>query len=83
VKFFAPINFDIEPRFALRTAAIETDLTDAYRVNPRRGAMAGPAGSWKSSAAFCFSQSEAPLSAEQSEELSPARKKFCLTWRVS
>jgi RluA family pseudouridine synthase len=31
VKFFAPVNFDIEPRLALRTANIEPSATNAFR----------------------------------------------------
>ena len=75
VKFFAPVNFDVEPRFALRTAIIEADATNAFRVI--HGASDGWPG-WfvEKLGDFLLSQSEAPLTAKQSEELSRLGKIF-------
>jgi 23S rRNA (cytosine1962-C5)-methyltransferase len=75
VKFFAPVNFDIEPRLALRSAVIEPDLTNVFRVI--HGASDGWPG-WfvEKLGDFLLSQSEAPLSAEQHGELSLLAKTF-------
>ncbi len=75
VKFFAPVDFDREPRLALRTAVIEPDLTNAFRVI--HGASDGWPG-WfvEKLGDFLLSQSEAPLDAKQSEELSRLAKIF-------
>jgi 23S rRNA (cytosine1962-C5)-methyltransferase len=75
VKFFAPINFDIEPRLTLRTAVIEPDSTNDFRVI--HGASDGWPG-WfvEKLGDFLLSQSEASLSAKQSEELSRLAKIF-------
>jgi 23S rRNA (cytosine1962-C5)-methyltransferase len=75
VKFFAPVNFDIEPRLALRSAVIEPDLTNAFRV------IHGVSDGWpgwfvEKLGDFLLSQSEGSLSAKQSEELSWFAKKF-------
>jgi 23S rRNA (cytosine1962-C5)-methyltransferase len=69
VKFFAPADFDADSRVALRTAIIETDATDAFRVI--HGASDGWPG-WfvEKLGDFLLSQSESALSAKQSEELS-------------
>src|SRR5271154_6963567 len=69
VKFFAPVNFDIEPRLALRTAIIEPETTNAFRLI--HGASDGRPG-WfvEKLGDFLLSQSEAPLNPMQNEELS-------------
>ena len=75
VKFFAPVDFDIEPRLALRSAIIEPDATNAFRVI--HGASDGWPG-WfvEKLGDFLLSQSESPLSAKQQEELLWLAKKF-------
>jgi RluA family pseudouridine synthase len=75
VKFFAPVNFDIEPRFALRSAVIEPELTNAFRLI--HGASDGWPG-WfvEKLGDFLLSQSESALSAKQNEELSRLAKVF-------
>jgi 23S rRNA (cytosine1962-C5)-methyltransferase len=75
VKFFAPVNFDIEPRLALRAAAIEPEATNAFRVI--HGASDGWPG-WfvEKLGEFLLSQSAAALDARQQEELSRLAKKF-------
>jgi 23S rRNA (cytosine1962-C5)-methyltransferase len=75
VKFFAPVNFDIEPRLALRSAVIEMEATNAFRVI--HGASDGWPG-WfvEKLGDFLLSQSELPLSAKQNEELSRLAKKI-------
>ena len=77
VKFFAPVNFDIEPRLALRTAVIEPDATNAFRV------INGTSDDWpgwfvEKLGDFLLSQAESPLSAKQQEELSWFANKFSL-----
>jgi 23S rRNA (cytosine1962-C5)-methyltransferase len=73
VKFFAPVNFDIEPRLALRAAVIEPDATNAFRLI--HGASDGWSG-WfvEKLGNFLLSQSESPLSLKQTEELSRLAK---------
>ncbi len=75
VKFFAPVNFDVEPRLALRTAIIEPGQTNAFRVI--YGASDGWPG-WfvEKLSDYLLSQSEAPLDAKQSEELTRFAKNF-------
>jgi 23S rRNA (cytosine1962-C5)-methyltransferase len=75
VKFFAPADFDREPRLALRAAVIEPDATNAFRVV--HGASDGWPG-WfvEKLGDFLLSQSEAALSAKQTEELSRLAKLF-------
>ncbi len=75
VKFFAPVNFDIEPRLALRTAVVEPEATNAFRLI--HGASDGRPG-WfvEKLGDFLLSQSEVPLTASQSEELAWFAKKF-------
>ena len=82
VKFFAPVDFDAEPRLALRTAVIEPDATNAFRVI--HGASDGWPG-WfvEKLGDFLLSQSESPLSAKQNEELSRLAKIFSVARRVS
>jgi 23S rRNA (cytosine1962-C5)-methyltransferase len=75
VKFFAPVNFDIEPRLALRSAVIEPDGTNAFRV------INGASDGWpdwfvEKLGDFLLSHSESPLSAKQQEELSWLAKTF-------
>ena len=68
VKFSAPVDFDVEPRLAIRTAVVESTTTNAFRVI--HGASDGWPG-WfvEKLGDFLLSQSELPLSAKQSEEL--------------
>ena len=75
VNFFAPVNFNIEPRLALRSAVIEPEATNSFRVI--HGASDGWPG-WfvEKLGDFLLSQSEAPLIAKQHEELSLLAKKF-------
>ena len=75
VKFFAPVDFDHEPRLALRSAVIEPDATNSYRLI--HGASDGWPG-WfvEKLGDFLLSQSESPLSAKQNEELSRLAKIF-------
>jgi 23S rRNA (cytosine1962-C5)-methyltransferase len=75
VKFFAPVNFDAEPRLALRTAVIEPNATNAFRMI--HGASDGWPG-WfvEKLGDFLLSQSESPLSEKQNEELSRLAKNF-------
>jgi 23S rRNA (cytosine1962-C5)-methyltransferase len=75
VKFFVPVNFDIEPRLALRSVVIEPDATNSFRVI--HGASDGWPG-WfvEKLGDFLLSQSEAPLSAKQHGELSLLAKTF-------
>jgi 23S rRNA (cytosine1962-C5)-methyltransferase len=75
VNFFAPVNFEIEPRLALRAAAIEPEATNAFRVI--HGASDGWPG-WfvEKLGEFLLSQSAAALDARQQEELSRLAKKF-------
>jgi 23S rRNA (cytosine1962-C5)-methyltransferase len=75
VKFSAPVDFDAEPRRALRSAVIEPEATNAFQLI--HGASDGWPG-WfvEKLGDFLLSQSEAPLSAKQSEELSRLAKTF-------
>ncbi len=68
VKFFAPVNFDAEPRLALRNAIIEPGATNAFRVI--HGASDGRPG-WfvEKLGDHLLSQAEAPLNSQQREEL--------------
>jgi 23S rRNA (cytosine1962-C5)-methyltransferase len=75
VKFSAPADFDCEPRQALRAAVIEPGTTNAFRII--HGASDGwPSWFVEKLGDFLLSQSEAPLNAKQSEELSWLAKKF-------
>jgi 23S rRNA (cytosine1962-C5)-methyltransferase len=75
VKFFAPVDFDAEPRLALRSAVIEPAATNSFRVI--HGASDGWPG-WfvEKLGDFLLSQSEAPLNPKQNEELSWLAKTF-------
>jgi 23S rRNA (cytosine1962-C5)-methyltransferase len=75
VKFSAAVDFDVEPRLGLRSAMIEPDATNAFRLI--HGASDGWPG-WfvEKLGDFLLSQSEAALSAKQSEELAWLAKKF-------
>jgi 23S rRNA (cytosine1962-C5)-methyltransferase len=75
VAFFAPVDFDAEPRLALRSAAIEPDATNAFRLI--HGASDGWPG-WfvEKLGDFLLSQSESPLGDKQREELSRLAKNF-------
>ena len=69
VTFSAPADFDAALRLDLRSAIIEADATNAFRVI--HGASDGWPG-WfvEKLGDFLLSQSETPLSARQNEELS-------------
>jgi 23S rRNA (cytosine1962-C5)-methyltransferase len=75
VKFFAPVDFDKELRLALRSAVIEPDTTNSFRLI--HGASDGWPG-WfvEKLGDFLLSQSEENLTAKQNEELSWLAKKF-------
>jgi 23S rRNA (cytosine1962-C5)-methyltransferase len=75
VKYTTPVDFDKEPRLGLRTAIIEPDATNAFRLI--NGASDGWPG-WfvEKLGDFLLSQSELPLSADQSAEFSRLAKVF-------
>ena len=75
VRLVAPVDFDREPRLALRAAVIERAATDAFRLI--HGASDGWPG-WfvEKLGDFLLSQAEAALTAPQSEELARLAKKF-------
>jgi 23S rRNA (cytosine1962-C5)-methyltransferase len=75
VKFSAPVSFDIEPRLALRSAVVEPDATNAFRVI--HGASDGWPG-WfvERLGDFLLSQSESAMNANQNEELARLAKHF-------
>lgn len=77
LKFFAPVNFDIEPRLALRGAILKPDTTNAFRLI--HGAGDGRLG-WfvEKLGDFLLSQSEAVLTPHQREELDWLAKKFSI-----
>ncbi|HWY30648.1 MAG TPA: pseudouridine synthase, partial [Candidatus Acidoferrum sp.] len=69
VKFKVPADFECEPRLALRSAIIDPDATDAFRV------IHGESDGWpgwyvEKLGDFLLSQSGSPLAAAQHEELS-------------
>ncbi len=68
VQFSVPDGFDHEPRMALRTAVIEPEATDAFRLI--HGASDGWPG-WfvEKLGGFLLSQSDSPLTGPQNEEL--------------
>jgi 23S rRNA (cytosine1962-C5)-methyltransferase len=68
VQFSAPVSFDTAPRLALRTAVIEPEDTNTFRLI--HGASDGWPG-WfvERLGDFLLSQSETPLTGPQSEEL--------------
>jgi len=75
VKFFAPVDFEVEARRALRTAVIEPGVTNAFRLI--HGASDGWPGWFVEKVGdFLLSQSEAPLSAKQTKELTRLAKLF-------
>jgi len=75
VKIAVPVDFDKEPRLGLRTAIIELDTTNAFRLI--HSASDGWMG-WfvEKLGDFLLSQSESQLSAKQQEELSRLAKTF-------
>jgi 23S rRNA (cytosine1962-C5)-methyltransferase len=77
VKFFAPVDFDREPRLALRTAVIEPEATNAFRLI--HGASDGWPG-WfvEKLGDYLLSQSEQALSEKQNEELARLAGKFSI-----
>jgi len=75
VKFFVPVNFDAEPRLALRSTIIEPELTNAFHL------IHGASDGWpdwfvEKLGDFLLSQSESPLNEKQNEELSRLAKIF-------
>ena len=68
VKFLAPVDFEVEANRARRTAIVEPEATDAFRV--RHGAGDGEPGWFVDKLGdYLLSQSEAQLSAKRNEEL--------------
>jgi 23S rRNA (cytosine1962-C5)-methyltransferase len=68
VTFQAPADFDADPGLALRTAVVEPEATNAFRV------IHGASGGWpgwyvERLGDFLLSQSEQPLRADQREAL--------------
>jgi 23S rRNA (cytosine1962-C5)-methyltransferase len=75
VTLQAPVNFDADPRLALRAALIDPQKTDAFRVI--HGASDGWPGWYvERLGKFLLSQSEQPLRAEQRKELARLAKTF-------
>jgi 23S rRNA (cytosine1962-C5)-methyltransferase len=77
VKLLAPVDFGREPRLALRTAVIEPDATNAFRLI--NGASDGWPG-WfvERLGGFLLSQSELPLNTRQNGELLHLAKVYAL-----
>ncbi len=75
VRFGVPVDFELEPRLALRTAVIDPASTNAFRVI--HGASDGWPG-WfvEKLGDFLLSQAEAPLGIKQNEELSRLAQVF-------
>lgn len=73
VQFSAPVSFDADPRLALRTAVIEPEQTNAFRLV--HGASDGWPGWYVDKLGdFLLSQSETSLTAQQQEELARLAK---------
>ncbi|MDR3459858.1 MAG: class I SAM-dependent methyltransferase [Verrucomicrobiae bacterium] len=75
VKLSAPVDFDREPRLALRSAIIDPEATDAFRL------VHGTSDGWpgwyvEKLGDFLLSQAEGPLTAAQQAELARLAKKF-------
>jgi 23S rRNA (cytosine1962-C5)-methyltransferase len=75
VTFSAPVDFEIEPRLAMRAAIFELHATNAFRV------IHGTGDGWpgwfvEKLGEFLLSQSESTLSGKQQEELSRLAKNF-------
>lgn len=77
MRFEALANFEAEARLALRTAVMEPELTDAFRVI--HGASDGWPG-WfvEKLGGWLLSQSEAPLTPAQLEELTRLARVFAV-----
>ena len=75
VKFFAPVDFDHEPRLGLRTAIIEPDATNAFRVI-HSASDGWPGWFVEKLGDFLLSQWESPLNEKQHEELVRLAKLF-------
>jgi len=75
MQLSAPVNFDTEPRLALRNAIIEPAATNAFRLI--HGASDGWPGWFVDKlGGWLLSQSDAPLTMPQSEELARLAKLF-------
>ena len=75
MQLSAPASFDADPRLALRAAIIEPETTNAFRLV--HGASDGRPGWFVDKLGdFLLSQSEAPLTATQNEELARLAKVF-------
>ena len=73
LQLSAPVNFDVDPRMALRLALVEPGMTTAFRLI--HGAGDGWPGWYVDRLGeFLLSQSEKPLTAEQREELARLAK---------
>jgi len=75
VRLVAPVDFGAEPRLALRTAVVEPEATNAFRL--LHGASDGWPG-WHVDrlGEFLLSQSETPLSAAPQAELARLAERF-------
>ena len=68
MDFKVPVDFDLDPRLALRSAVIDSGATDAFRLI--HGASDGWPGWYVEKLGnFLLSQSESPLNAARQEEL--------------
>ena len=77
VQLAAPLDIEADPRLALRTALIEPNTTNAFRLI--HGASDGWPGWYVDKlGGWMLSQSEAPLTAPQQEELTRLAKLFSL-----
>jgi len=75
MKLSVPVDFDREPRLALRSAVIAPEATDAFRLI--HGASDGWPGWYVEKLGdFLLSQAEGPLTPPQQEELARLAKKF-------
>ncbi len=75
IKLASPPDFDQEPRLTLRTAMIESQATNAFRLV--HGASDGWPGWFVDKLGdYLLSQSDQPLSSKQSDELAHLASKF-------
>jgi len=75
VKYFASVDFDVEPRRALRAAIVELAATNAFRII--NGASDGWPGWYVEKLGdYLLSQAEASLNVRQQKELARLAKNF-------